>query len=266
MTEQMLLEANVTLDDEVWGEIDLPPTDLPYDDGDKMESPWHVGNAFLIKASYAVVRGSSPKDYFVGINMFLYYSMNQVRNRDYRGPDVFIVKNVDSSRDRKSWIVWEEQGRYPDVIFELLSPSTERTDMVGKKWLYEHTFKTAEYFCVAPNVERLLGWRYNGNAYVPIEPDKRGWLWSEQIGMWLGPWTGTYALDTYTWLRFYTLDGELVRLPDEEAEERVQDAREQVQVAEERARQAEGQARQARERAERLEALLREKGIDPETI
>ena len=42
-------------------------------------------------------------------------------NRDFRGPDFFVVLDVDGEVDRKSWIVWEENGRYPDVIVELMS-------------------------------------------------------------------------------------------------------------------------------------------------
>lgn len=250
---QMLLEEELSIDEKPWVEIELPPTDLPYDDGHKLESPWHVGNAMLIKASYIAVRGGGiMDDYYIGVNMFLYYSMEQVRNRHYRGPDVFIVKDVDGTRDRLSWIVWAEQGRYPNVIFELLSPSTERNDLGPKKQLYEQTFHTEEYFCVAPNVERLLGWRLHEGTYEPISPNEQGWLWSKQLEVWLGPWEGTFLADTYTWLRFYTADGELVRLPDEMADERVQ--------------AAEARATEAEQRAQRLAALLREQGIDPESL
>ena len=63
-------------------------------------------------------------DFFVGGNMFLYYSLQQVRNRDYKGPDFFVTTEVDGPRERRSWIVWEENGRYPDMIVELLSPSS----------------------------------------------------------------------------------------------------------------------------------------------
>lgn len=147
----------LTIDEKEWPEVELPPADLPYDDGNKMESPWHFGNATLLIDNYVAARGGRFTDFFVGANMFVYYSMDQVRNRDYRGPDVFIVNDVDGARDRNYWAIWEEQGRYPDVIIELLSPSTEHVDLGVKKDLHERTFRTAEYICVAPNVERLMG-------------------------------------------------------------------------------------------------------------
>jgi hypothetical protein len=34
-------------------------------------------------------RSRERQDYFVGGNMFIYYSRRQVRNRDFRGPDFF---------------------------------------------------------------------------------------------------------------------------------------------------------------------------------
>jgi hypothetical protein len=47
--------------------------------------------------------------------MFVYYSRDQAMNRDFRGPDFFLVLDVDGSRERQGWVVWEEGGRYPDV-------------------------------------------------------------------------------------------------------------------------------------------------------
>ncbi len=42
----------------------------------------------------------------------------------YRGPDAFLVRNVDAGHKRDVWVSWEEDGRFPDLILELLSPST----------------------------------------------------------------------------------------------------------------------------------------------
>lgn len=205
--------TGLTIDDLPWPEIELPPTDLPYDDGDKMESSWHFKQAALLVAAYTAVRGPS-KDYFVGTNMVVYYSMRQVRNLDYRGPDVFIANNVDGARERLSWIVWDEDGRYPDVIFELLSKSTEAGDLSKTKQLYEQVFRTSEYYCIAPGVARLFGWRLAQGGYQPIVPDERGWLWSEELQLWLGAWHGTFLADEHTWLRFYQPDGQLALLTE----------------------------------------------------
>ena len=64
-----------------------------------------------------------------------HYSLAQVKNREFMGPDVFAVVGVPKG-ERKSWVVWEE-GKGPDVVIELLSESTAEYDKTEKKRLYE---------------------------------------------------------------------------------------------------------------------------------
>jgi len=85
-------------------------------------------------------------DCFAGGNLFIYYSVDQAMNRDFRGPDFFVTLNVDGSKERKYWAIGDEQGRYPDVIVELMSPTTRRVNLITKKKLYAETFHTREYF------------------------------------------------------------------------------------------------------------------------
>ena len=81
--------------------------------------------------------------------MFIYFSSTQAR-QDFRGPDFFTVLDGDGDRPRKGWMVWEEGGRYPDVIVELLSPSTAEMDKGAKKQIYERVFRTPDYFVFDP--------------------------------------------------------------------------------------------------------------------
>jgi len=53
-------------------------------------------------------------------------------------------------RPRKSWVVWREQGKYPDVIVEILSDSTANIDRNNKKILYQNTFRTPNYGQLVP--------------------------------------------------------------------------------------------------------------------
>ena len=71
-------------------------------------------------------------------------------NRDFRGPEFFVALGVDGARERQGWVVWEEEGHYPDVIVELLSPSTAAVDKGIKKKLYEQISRTADYFVYDP--------------------------------------------------------------------------------------------------------------------
>jgi Uma2 family endonuclease len=65
-------------------------------------------------------------------------------------PISIVVLGVDGTADRQGWVVWEENGRYPDVIVELMSPSTPQVDTGVKKDIYEQTFRTPDYFVFDP--------------------------------------------------------------------------------------------------------------------
>ncbi|BAZ51209.1 hypothetical protein NIES4103_38580 [Nostoc sp. NIES-4103] len=97
-----------------WVDPPMPPTDLVFDDGVPLESNRHrIGmNALIRSLQYA---WADRNDYFTGGNMFIYYSSAQVKNRDFRGPDFFVVLDIDGSYPRQGWVVWDENGRYPDV-------------------------------------------------------------------------------------------------------------------------------------------------------
>ncbi|MGI0489402.1 Uma2 family endonuclease [Pantanalinema rosaneae CENA516] len=245
-------------------EAPLPPTDLIFDDGEPLESNRHrIAMNVLIRS---LQQGFCDRtDFFAGGNMFVYYSRHQAMNRDFRGPDFFVTLQVDGNRERQGWVVWEENGRYPDVIVELLSPSTQAVDHGVKKTLYEQTFRTPDYFIFDPfNPESLQGWHLQlGQGYQPLSPNERGWLWCETLQLWLGTWEGQIDREPVTgtchWLRFYHPDGGLIPLPEEAAAQRAEQA---AQRAEQEAQRAE----QAAQRAERLAARLRELGEDPELL
>jgi hypothetical protein len=181
--------------------------------------------------------------------MFVYYSLEQARNRDYKGPDFFVVKGVDRSRQRRSWIVWQEGGRYPDVIIELLSPTTIEEDLGPKKDLYEQVFKTFEYFCVNPDGHILQGWRLVETRYVSLQPNERGWLWSEHLQLWLGFQEGRFQGTPDMWVRFFTPAG--VRVPT--SGEAVETERQRAETERQRAEAAEAENTRLRAELERLQ-------------
>ncbi len=248
-------------------EVPLPPTNLVFDDGEPLETNRHrIAMNVLIDSSLQVFQGKT--DLFVGGNMFVYYSRNQVMNRDFRGPDFFVVLDVDGNRERLGWVVWEEEGRYPDVIVELLSSSTAQIDRTEKKHIYERTFHTLEYYIYDPfDPKSLEGWRLDArHRYQPLQPSEHNWLWCETLGLWLGLWEGSIRREpptgTCQWLRFYNQDGELILLPEEVAEQERQRAEQERQRAEQEHQRAE----QERQRAERLAARLRALGENPDAI
>jgi Uma2 family endonuclease len=233
----------------------MPPTDLIFDDGEPLESNRHrIAMNVLIAAVHEAFAGR--QDYFTGGNMFVYFSSEQARNRDFKGPDFFVTLDVDGTKERQGWVIWDEDGRYPNVIVEFLSPSTAREDLGSKKDVYEQTFRLPEYFVYDPFVpDSLRGWRLTGPRYEELTKDDRGWLWCNSLGFWLGTWEGTLQQETATWLRFFDGDGNLILLPEELAKIERQRAENEAQRAEE-----------ARSELEALKARLREKGIDLESL
>ncbi|MDY7002741.1 MAG: Uma2 family endonuclease [Cyanobacteriota bacterium] len=247
----------------------MPPTDLIFDDGEPLESNRHrIAMNVLIDSLYQY--WSDRNDFFAGGNMFIYYSSTQARNRDFKGPDFFVVLNVEDNTDRQGWVVWEEEGRYPDVIVELTSPSTANVDIGKKKDIYERTFHTQNYFIFNPfDQKSLQGWRLENKKYQGLQLNEKGWLWCEELELWLGTWEGTILRESAVWLRFYDSQGNLVLLPGEVAEQERQRAEQERQRAEQerqRAEQEQQRAEQEQQRAERLAAKLKELGVDPDSV
>ncbi len=212
----------------------MPPTDLIFDDGEPLETHRHrIAMNVLIASAHGAL--TEREDYFTGGNMFVYFSSEQARNRDFRGPDFFVVLDVDPNpnRERQGWVVWEEGGRYPDVIVELTSGSTAREDYGRKKEIYERVFRTRDYFVYHPfDPQSLQGWHLGGRGYEDIPRGDRGWLWCDTLGVWLGVEEGTVQRETAPWLRFFRPDGSLILLPEEEVPRERQRAEVERQRAE----------------------------------
>ncbi len=227
------------LDDEVLAMIaeieeQLRAVELVEEDGENMESEWHrlAMNLLIESIRYHLRRRD---DFYVGGNMFIYFNEVQARNRDFRGPDFFFVKDVPKEPLRRFWLIWQEGGRYPDVIVELISPRTARGDRTTKKDVYERIFHTHEYYCYDPQTRLLEGWRLLNHRYEPMAADERGWLWSEELQLWLGTWDGPFQEIPGTWPRFYEPSGDLVQTFAEGARQEAAAARQQADTERKRA-------------------------------
>jgi Uma2 family endonuclease len=162
--------------------VALPASRFPETDGVPLETPWHRDQInFLVNLTRFHFR--ERDDFYTGGNMFIYYDPQDPRKN--AGPDYFYVTGVDRHKPRRIWAIWEEGERYPDTIVELMSPTTKHKDRRTNKAIYETVFRTPEYFLFDPDTQELQGWRLVEGIYEPIEPDERGWLWSEQLGLWL---------------------------------------------------------------------------------
>jgi Uma2 family endonuclease len=174
-------------------------------------------------------------DFYVSGNLTIYYSPQQRKSSDFRGPDFFVVLNTED-KPRKSWVLWEENGKYPNIIVELLSNSTAQTDRGLKKQIYQDTFRTPEYFWFDPESLEFQGFELLRGTYRQLQPNEQGWLWSEQLELYLGIHEKK--------LRFFTDEGQLVPTPEEAAIDEQKRANQEQQ----RAEQAEALLARYRER------------------
>ncbi|XPM52619.2 MAG: Uma2 family endonuclease [Leptolyngbya sp. IPPAS B-1204] len=219
----------------------FPPGDL-YSDEPPLETYFHLRQLLLL-LSCLEWYWRDRNDYFAAGNLTVYYSPNQRKSEDFRGPDFFVVLDTEW-RPRKSWVVWEEDGKYPNLIIELLSDSTANTDRGLKKQIYQDIFRTPEYFWFDPNTLEFQAFALLQGTYQPMQPNEQGWYWSVQLQLFLG------VEDSK--LRFFTPEGQLVFTPLEAAQLKEQ----QCLVAEQKAAEAEQKAAEAEQKAAEAEALL----------
>ena len=124
-------------------------------------------------------------------------------------------------KPRTSWVVWEEDGKYPNVIVEILSPATAETDRGLKKQIYQDTFRTPDYFWFDPQSFEFKGFQLVGGQYQELQPNPQGWLWSQQLGLYLGVYGSK--------LRLFTAEGQLIPTPEEAAQQAEQQAQQAAQ-------------------------------------
>lgn len=189
-------------------DIIIPPCDL-WSDEPPLESDIHRDQIEILLACLKWW-WRERSDFYASGNLTIYYSSEDITTRDFRGPDFFLVLGAEN-RPRKSWMVWAEQGQYPHVIIELLSDSTAKVDKELKKQLYQDTFRTPDYFWFHPDTLEFKGFCLVGGKYQPIEPNAYGWLWSQQLELFVGVHQSK--------LRFFSPDEQLIPTPEERAEE-----------------------------------------------
>ncbi|ARV60525.1 hypothetical protein BZZ01_19500 [Nostocales cyanobacterium HT-58-2] len=232
------LETQEDLQEE---DVIFPPSNLLSDEP-PLETELHLRQMMLLIQSLEWL-WRERQDFYACGNLTIYYSPRQRKSEQFRGPDFFVVLGTER-KPRQSWVVWEEDGKYPNVIVEILSPKTAATDRGLKKQIYQDIFRTLDYFWFDPNSLEFQGFQLVGGQYQELQPNAEGWLWSQQLNLYLGIHNSK--------LRFLTAEGQLIPTPEEAADqERL------------RADQVASQLNQERQKTQRLAEKLREMGIDP---
>jgi Uma2 family endonuclease len=159
-------------------------------------------------------------DVYVGANMAVYFSELQAKKNDFRGPDVFVVLDT-VRRARKSWVVWQEGGRTPDVVIELLSPSTEEVDRGEKMRVYAKLLRVPNYYLFDPIDGRFEGYALDPSRreYMRMQPGPGGDLPCPPLGLGLGVRHGVIDGVENDWLRWLDAQGNVLVTNEERAQE-----------------------------------------------
>ena len=126
------------------------------------------------------------EDVLVAMELVVYYRRGN--NRVWLQPDVQVVHGVGRSPSRSTYLVWEE-GKPPDFVLEVASPSTADRDAQHKVGEYA-SVGVREYWRLDPAGELMAkpleGCVARAGGYEPVPAVAAGgrtWLWSEVLGL-----------------------------------------------------------------------------------
>jgi Uma2 family endonuclease len=178
-------------------------------------------------------------------------------------PDMFLSLDVTVAqewwrKEHRSYFIWEF-GKPPELVLEIVS-NTEGGEDTEKRRKYAW-MRVPFYVIYDPQrqimpavltIYRLQGLQYERQETTQLD--------SLNLGLTL--WEGEFEGKVDTWLRWTDERGELILTGKERADREHQRAEQEHQRAEQEHQRAE----QERQRADRLAALLRQAGLDPEKM
>jgi Uma2 family endonuclease len=226
-------------------EIDYPESDGKPMGETELHHDWTIRIQDILRQRY---RGQSV---YVASDLLLYYEEGTPTK--FIVPDCFVVRNCATHR-RRTFQTWKE-GRVPDVVIEVTSRSTSRTDMIDKPIVYE-MMGVQEYFLYDPTSDylesSLQGYRLLDGQFREIPPTN-GQLRCLTLGVDLSVHdqalqivdveTGAVQLTAAEFEQAARLDAEQGRERERRAKEREQAAR---VTAENRVRELEDELRRLR--------------------
>ena len=189
-------------------------------------------------------------------------------------PDVMVVFGRNKGY-RGSYKQWQEDNIPPQVVFEILSPSNSKSEMIRKLEFYE-TYGVEEYYLYNPMKKVFQGWRRIKNQLQEIIPIN-AWV-SQVLGIRFQMKNNNLEIYYPNGDKFLTSIELATKLTQEKkrAELEKQRAESEKRRAESEKRRAESEklraedatqiANQEKLRAEKLAQRLRELGINPDEI
>jgi Uma2 family endonuclease len=255
--------------------------DLPSENPEEPGLPddFHFLQPLLLYLTFQPINWN-PELVYSAADLNLYYDLQHPLW--YKRPDWFGVVGVGKlykGQDlRLSYVTWQEPAN-PFVVVELLSPGTEDEDLGTKresaadkppsKWeVYERILRIPYYIVFSRYTNEFQAFQLVGGHYEAMNLTQ-GRLLMPEIDLSLGLWQGSFRDIERLWLRWFTLAGELIPAPTEEAAaatERAIIAEQEATQAKQEATEAKQEAAQAQRKAEQLAERLRQLGVNPDDL
>lgn len=157
---------------------------------------------------------------------------------------------------RRSYVLWREHIA-PLIALEFAEANGEeerdKTPFQGRYWVYEQVMRIPFYGIYEVNNAKLEVIHLVEGFYQQLRANERGHYPIAPLGVELGLWQGSYQNQEFLWLRWWDLQGNLLLIGEERAEQERH-----------RAEQERYRAEQAEQRAAQLAERLRAIGIDPD--
>lgn len=192
-----------------------------------------------------------------------------------QAPDVYVAFGRPKG-DRPSYQVWEEGGIFPQVVFEVLSPSNTVQEM-GRKRVFYDRYGAEEYYILDPDELLLEGWVRRADAgFTPVLLTNT--YVSPRLGIRFDRSVDDVVIYGPNGERFRTFlelseerwaagrDAEQERQRAEQEKARAEAERQRAEQERQRAEQEKTRADAAQQSADRLRAKLRELGADPDAV
>ena len=185
-------------------------------------------------------------------------------NRVWLQPDVQVVHGVGRSPSRSSYLVWEE-GKPPDFVLEVASPSTAARDAQHKVGAYA-SLCVREYWRLDPGGELMAspleGYVARAGGYEPVPATAVAgceWLRSEVIGLDLrGEWRERGAVLVFRDPRTGEEWASAAEREQQAAERKLTAARDELTAARDALSAKDAKLSASQERVRELEQRLRD--------
>jgi Uma2 family endonuclease len=107
----------------------------------------------------------------------------------HHSPDITVILGIKNRKAFYPSFSVGEEGVRPRLIIELVSPNNRKNDVETKVQNY-HECEVPMYVIADrkgyDDPWKLIGYRWQPDEYAPIATDRRGWIWLEDLNLWLG--------------------------------------------------------------------------------